>query len=282
MASIARSIVFRTPSITSCRSRPSVCSRRYRKVRGRMAFSPRPTPCSTGSKCSRIPSLKVCDSAARFRNGQGVRRDVGLEDGVLAGDRQALFDGLADVAKHAGELLRVERARVPEVDRAVGLEKRDERETARPVLHVGGVMDVRVDEDVDEVLVEVGVDLLAAEGALGELVAPVAPLGREQQKERPFSPIPLDHVVGVVMEVHPGIVVLVCKDRNRRGQPQDGACEQQRADAGTGRRMGHRYRRARSARTFPRSASLPSPPPIRSTSAPSPSSSRMVSGWEIV
>ena len=144
----------------------------------------------------------------------------------------------------------------------------------------GGVMDVGVDEDVDEVLVEVGVDLLPAQRPLGELVAPVAPLGREQQEERPPSPVALDHAVGIVMEVHAGIDVLVGKGRNRHGQPQGGASNEQRTEAGTDR-GGHRYRRARSSRTFPRSASLPSPPPTRPASAPSPSSRRMVSGWAI-
>ena len=143
-------------------------------------------------------------------------------------------------------------------------------------------MDVGVDEDVDEVLVEECIDLFPHEGPLGELMAPVTPLGREQQKERPaLSAVVLDDVIGVLDKIDAGFMVLVGKRRDGRRSPQHGA--HQGKDAGPqADRIRHRYRRARSSRTFPRSDSLPSSFPTRSTSTPSRSSSRMVSVWEIV
>ena len=231
------------------------------------------------------------------------RRNVGLDGGVLTRNRNVLLDVLPDFPQHVDELVAVERARVFEVDGAVRIEKGDERQTLRPVLHIGGGVNVRVDEDVDEVLIKVGVDLFPAERVLRELVAPVAPLGREQQEVRPVSlDVALDHVIGVVLKVHPEIVVLVCEGRNGHDHRQNGTSEEKHADAGKGR-SGHgrrgngaskekradaggvrkhpHPRRARSSSTFRRSASLPSSPLTSPASAPSASTRRMVSGWEI-
>ena len=213
---------------------------------------------------------------------EGLGGVVGVELDALAGNGESRVDGLADVAQHLDELVGVDRPRVPEVDRAVRLEEDDVRKPGRAVPRVGGVVDVGVDEDVDEVTVEVRVDVVAVERAFGELVAPVAPLGREQQEVRsPLLQVARDHVVGVVLELHLRMVVVIGEGRRGRRQRQDRASKEKRACAGVDRRRHHPCRSSSSS-TFRRSASMPSSPATSPTSAPSASTRRMVSGWEIV